>query len=302
MVEKQYQRCMEICMTTRRPWYPFYILDYRADTAHLTLEQHGAYRLLMDEYWLRGGLPEDDKQLARILGITIDEWHAFAYALAPLFACHWHHKRIEKELKKCIDKRAQTQAAADKRWKNKAKQKNANASSPHMLAHDTLHTSNNSSYLIDSTRLSLLPVSKEKQAKHKLVKKRLEYTPEFEAFWTAYPTDANMPKSRTWKAWQSLADDDRKAAMLAIPAFKAYCQGTKDYRPVYAERFLSQRRFDGYSQMAQRIAFATGVFIKRDTPQWEAWSRWWRKHKGKSMPGADGWNCPSEWPPNGDAS
>ena len=35
-----------------------------------------------------------------------------------------------------------------------------------------------------------------------------------------------------------------------MPAFRAYCARDPTYRPVHAERFLSQRRFDGFAEQA----------------------------------------------------
>ena len=40
----------------------------------------------------------------------------------------------------------------------------------------------------------------------------------------------------------------RSAARAAIPAFKDYCRKHHTYRPVHAERFLSQKRFEGFAQ------------------------------------------------------
>ena len=53
----------------KRPWYPRNTGDYARDTKHLTLDQHGAYTLLMDHYWDSGVgcLPVDEKKLTQIL-------------------------------------------------------------------------------------------------------------------------------------------------------------------------------------------------------------------------------------------
>jgi len=64
--------------------------------------------------------------------------------------------------------------------------------------------------------------------------------------------------------------------------------------PKWLENLGMKRPVNGHTHP---IAAAPGVFVKRDTPQWDAWSAWWRAHKGKSMPGNDGWRVPSEWPP-----
>lgn len=48
---------------------------YLADTTHLTTEEHGAYMLLLAAMWRRNGsVPDDDKDNARILGLTTAKW------------------------------------------------------------------------------------------------------------------------------------------------------------------------------------------------------------------------------------
>lgn len=48
-------------------WYPFYVGDYCKKTAHLSLLEHGAYRLLLDHYYAtRQPLPNDHAKLYRI--------------------------------------------------------------------------------------------------------------------------------------------------------------------------------------------------------------------------------------------
>lgn len=79
---------------------PLYIGDYLADTGHLTTEQHGAYLLLMMHYWMRGGLPRDENQLAAIARMPVDKWRSNCHTLASFFASDWRHPRIESELTK----------------------------------------------------------------------------------------------------------------------------------------------------------------------------------------------------------
>jgi len=56
-------------------WMPFYVADYLRDTRHLSATEHGAYMLLIMQAWTQGGLlPLDPVRLARIAGLSRDEW------------------------------------------------------------------------------------------------------------------------------------------------------------------------------------------------------------------------------------
>ena len=60
-------------------WFPWYPALYRADTMHLTAEQDGVYRRLIDHYMeTRQPLPDSDVALARIAGITGEVWAVLA--------------------------------------------------------------------------------------------------------------------------------------------------------------------------------------------------------------------------------
>lgn len=85
----------------RRPWMPLYVGDYLADTRHLSTIEHGAYFLLILHYWQRGGLPDDDVQLARIVGVDFAQWEEIKPTLSKLFQPGWRHKRIDAEIAKC---------------------------------------------------------------------------------------------------------------------------------------------------------------------------------------------------------
>jgi uncharacterized protein YdaU (DUF1376 family) len=53
----------------------FYVGDFLASTLHLSLEQKGAYALVMFGMWNAGGsLPNDPAKLARVCGVTLKRW------------------------------------------------------------------------------------------------------------------------------------------------------------------------------------------------------------------------------------
>ena len=55
---------------------PLNVGDYLADTMRLTTLQHGAYLLLLFDYWRSGPLPDSDEQLAAVTKVDIKEWRA----------------------------------------------------------------------------------------------------------------------------------------------------------------------------------------------------------------------------------
>jgi len=58
---------------------------YLADTTHLTTEEHGAYLLLLAAMWRRNGsVPDDDRDNARIVGMTPAKWRRMKARLSSL--------------------------------------------------------------------------------------------------------------------------------------------------------------------------------------------------------------------------
>jgi len=68
-------------------YYPHNIADYRKDTSHLTLLEHGCYRQLIDQYYLNEEpLPLDETKLFRLLSArSNDEKQAIQNVLNDFF-------------------------------------------------------------------------------------------------------------------------------------------------------------------------------------------------------------------------
>lgn len=110
-------------MASRRPFMQLYVSDYLADTGHLTVEEHGAYLLLIMAYWQRGGLPADEGQLARLARCAPEQWERVRPAVAGLFGRGWKHKRIDAELL-AVERKSERRAEAGRAGGN-AKAANA---------------------------------------------------------------------------------------------------------------------------------------------------------------------------------
>lgn len=81
--------------------FPLYTDEIRIETSHLTTKEFGAYMLLMFAYWRRGGLPNDDKQLANIIGsYDRSDWRAVKPAVSAMFGPEWIHEKLDIELSK----------------------------------------------------------------------------------------------------------------------------------------------------------------------------------------------------------
>lgn len=104
-----------------RPWMPLWVADYLRDTRGLCAAEHGAYLLLIMEYWTVGCLPADDDRLARIASMTPQEWKKAKPVVQSFFHDGWKHKRVEDELAKAESvsgaNSSRAKLAAAKRWR-----------------------------------------------------------------------------------------------------------------------------------------------------------------------------------------
>lgn len=95
------------------PYIQLYVADYLADTMHLTTEEHGAYLLLIFNYW-QTGKPIPKPRLARIARLSNDRWISVEASLSEFFndnGNEWEHKRIEADLDAVHSAQSQRSAA-----------------------------------------------------------------------------------------------------------------------------------------------------------------------------------------------
>lgn len=104
-------------------WYKHYLGDYARDTTHLSVTEHGAYRLLIDHYYaLRKPLPDDFAYLCRVARChSRHEKSCLRTVLKTFFVSINHqvtHTRIDKEILKYQQIVDAARIAAAMRWQS----------------------------------------------------------------------------------------------------------------------------------------------------------------------------------------
>lgn len=117
-------------------YYQHNIADYRKDTSHLSLLEHGIYRQLLDSYYLdEKPLPSDISKVMRSHSIrNADEEHALKNVLSDFFELTkkgYIHKRCDETIAQYHGKSDKARASALARWGNKDKGSDAFALKPH---------------------------------------------------------------------------------------------------------------------------------------------------------------------------
>ena len=111
-------------------YYEHHLGDYAKDTRHLTMLEHGAYRLLLDVYYsTEVPLPVELKAVQRLAGAkSSSEREAVKSVLTEFFEltdAGWTHSKCEKVISAYREKSEKASKSANARW-DKSK-RNANA-------------------------------------------------------------------------------------------------------------------------------------------------------------------------------
>lgn len=106
---------------------PLYVGDYMAATSRLTTEQHGAYLLMIMDYWKNGPIPDDDAVICQITKLSPNAWSKSKALLLAFFERsngRLLHHRVEKEKAIAITRveiaHVRAVTAAEARWKRQS--------------------------------------------------------------------------------------------------------------------------------------------------------------------------------------
>ncbi|MFT2788891.1 YdaU family protein [Serratia sp. T13T92] len=242
------------------PYMQFYVADYLADTMHLSTEEHGAYLLLIFNYW-QTGKPLPKNRLAGIARISNDRWTDVERSLNEFFIDDgnvWVHKRIERDLLSVKGAQSQRSEAG----KISAQKRLAKKTQENQLRHNVRSTvverdgNDRSTNKDPDTDKDLkdknLLSHGEKTAKRpdgdfqgggsadqkpddpeaggRVI--RYEYPPDFETVWLAYPRRPGSPdKHCALKAWnarlregvtsESMLDGTRRYSAFVVATGKS---------------------------------------------------------------------------------
>jgi uncharacterized protein YdaU (DUF1376 family) len=123
-------------MSRTDTWLPLYVGDYLGDTMRLSTLEHGAYLLLLMEYWRQGPLPDDDKALANITKVPRGAWlREVGPSLRSFFDVHedglLHQKRMDAEIERVANTSAVRRTAAVESWNKRNANAKKNGDKPH---------------------------------------------------------------------------------------------------------------------------------------------------------------------------
>ena len=207
-------------------YYQHNIGDYRKDTGHLTLLEHGIYRQLLDTYYTEESpLTTDLNKLMRSHSVrNADEVQAFENVLNDFFKLTekgYVHDRCDKELEKIYGKSESARASANARWANRNKDIDANAMQT--------QSEGNAIGMLPNNPIPNNPITHIQ-----------EYTHEFELFWKSYPR--HEAKSSAMKAFKKVKVDIN--ILLQAIAQQKNSKQWKDNIIPHASTWLNQSRWE----------------------------------------------------------
>lgn len=189
-------------------YYSHHIGDYRRDTAHLSLLEHGVYRQLLDMYYLsEEKIPKETESVyRRLCAKTDEEKKAVNTVLSEFFSPKdgWIHTRCDKEI------------SAYRAKANRAKENGKLGGRP-LKTKGVI--SGNPEETISQANHKPLTIN------HKPSKHTADYSAEFLEAWTAYPKRSGANKKAAYKAWTARIKAGAKAEdiLSGVLRYASYC-------------------------------------------------------------------------------
>lgn len=244
-----------------KSFYPHYIEKYRRKTAHLTLAEHGAYRLLMDAYWdARGPLPADEGRLRRIIGADPEEWAAVREAVLAFFTLTpdgWRHETIEEQLQEAMSRyEAKVNGAAA------ARKKKAAAAGDRPETKVDIKPEIRPASMVDASVDVSPDISPDN--KHTITntflkeRKKQSAILRGEEFWKSYPHPPNPGGKRlVVEKINRLPEAEQDLAIRSLARLRSAIDEQRkripDYQPPMASTYVNQRRWEGFDEKGAEL-------------------------------------------------
>jgi uncharacterized protein YdaU (DUF1376 family) len=182
-------------------YYQHHIGDYRKDTSHLSLLEHGIYRQLLDLYYI-SEKPLDAKALRLICARTEEEQALTLQLLDEFFTKKgdkYYHSRCDAEIISYHGKKTKAKASAEIRWNKNKDLQDANA-----LQSDSERNANHKPLTNNHKPLTI--------NHNKTIAQTSLLDDGFNEFWNFYPKKVGKDKAKTeWNKKKPKIDDVLKA-------------------------------------------------------------------------------------------
>lgn len=126
-------------------YYEHHLGDYLRDTAHLSMLEDGAYRRLIDAYYIRETpLPLELRDVYRLVRAqSKQDREAVDTVLREFFVQTpegWKHNRCDREIGRFQDKQRKARASAEARWSQRQSHSEGNANAYANASPDAMRT------------------------------------------------------------------------------------------------------------------------------------------------------------------
>ena len=240
------------------PYMPLYVADYMADAGHLSTTEHGAYLLLIMNYWQRGSAfraPDQralNVRLANVVRMSSSEWVRSGPVLAEFFQISledgvtWSHKRIESELSKFRAKSLQAKeaglASAQRRLNGRS------TGVQRAVNHTDTDTDTDKNKQKPSAPIPVRGVDDLVSASAEKLRKRRDAEAWFESeFWPLWPVKKNKKPAKD-VAWKIPVE--KRPIVIAAVRRQASQIAAMD-RPIHAATWINAERWEDVDHPSQ---------------------------------------------------